>query len=174
MNSRRSFLFAATAALASPAAPALAQDDLIEVFTRDELHAALDYNGATYAPNEDGRTVDVTFDNSIKANAAVMACDDEATETNCYATSILSTFSAPEGKSAEDIETAINSFNYRKNFGRAYLDPNGTVAVRIYIISDGGIKPVNYATQIGLWAMTLEDFVGYLYEGVEETTGSVI
>lgn len=173
MTRTTNLILATAAGLALQSAPAIAQtNDTIEVFTRADLHAALDANEATYEANEDGRTIDVTFKNTLRANAAIMACDEGDDEANCYATSILATFGMPEGATPETITEAINTYNYRENFGRAYVSPNGRISVRIYIISDGGIKRENYRRQIELWSTSLEYFVQYLYEGTEGETTS--
>lgn len=170
MNSIKTTIIAASAAIAMQAAPTLAQNSgTIETFTRADLYEALTANEATYEPSEDNRTINVTFKNELRANAAVMACDDDDEEINCYATSILSTFGKPDGLSIEDVETAVTTYNYRENFGRAYVDPeSGRISVRIYIISDGGITRENYRRQIELWATSLSYFVEYLYERTED------
>lgn len=166
MNITRCWLVAGAAlALGGVFAPAAkAQSgETIEVFTRADLVRALDAVGAKHEPNTDNVTLNVTFSNGLRANAAVMACEDQETLTNCYATSILATFGTPPSADDAAIGQAINTYNYRKNFGRAYLDPNGKISVRIYIISDGGIRRENYRTQISLWATSLGDFTKYLY-----------
>lgn len=146
------------------AAPAIAQSgDTIEVFTTADLTQALDSIDATHTPSDDGRTINLTFENGINANAAIMACEDEENLKTCYATSILATFGRPDGATDEQVAKAINDYNYLENFGRAYLDPDGRISARMYIISDGGIKRENYRQQIGLWAYSLADFIGYLY-----------
>ncbi len=58
---------------------------------------------------------------------------------------------------------AINTYNRMENFGRAYLDEDGTISLRMYIIADGGITMENYRSQIALWVSSAEDFFGYLY-----------
>lgn len=164
MTTIKTMIFASAAVLAMQAAPALAQSSAdMQVFTRADLQAALDANGATYKDNSDNRTIDVAFSNGLNANAAVMACDDDDNEINCYGTSILATFGPPDGASDAAIAQAISEYNYRQNFGRAYVDPNGRISVRLYIISDGGIQRENYRRQIELWSVSLEDFTDYLY-----------
>lgn len=155
----------AALALASLPVSAHAQSsELLETFSMAELQSALNSIGATYEGASDGQTINVTFASSLKANAAIMACTDGEAMRDCYGTSILSIFDPDEGTSEADVIAAINEYNYRENFGRAYLDPEGDVSVRMYIIADGGITRENYRRQIALWAASLEDFTGYLYK----------
>ena len=163
----KAILIAATAALAftTPlAAQSFDPDRRIETFTRDDLMLVLDELGASYEENDDRRNIDIKFANTLMADALLMACVDADTETDCYGTSILATFAASEEKSTADILEAINEFNLRQNFGRAYIDPEGTISLRMYIISDGGILMGNYGSQIELFVAAAERFAGYLYD----------
>ncbi|WP_299192857.1 YbjN domain-containing protein [uncultured Erythrobacter sp.] len=155
---------AAFATLALIPAGAQAQNnDTIKTFDRADLQRALEAMGATWEDAGDNRTINITFASNLKANGAVMACDDDEQEKNCYGTSILAIFDPEPGMTAEEITTAINTYNYEQNFGRAYVDPEGDVSVRMYIISDGGITRENYRTQIELWSVSLEYFTTYFY-----------
>lgn len=166
MNSTRCWLIAGAAlvfcGVFAPAAKAQA-GETIEVFTKADLVGALDAVDAKHEPNTDNATLNITFSNGLRANAAVMACEDQETLTNCHATSILATFGRPADADDVAVTKAINTYNYRENFGRAYVDPNGKISVRLYIISDGGIRRENYRRQINLWAASLGDFTQYLY-----------
>jgi hypothetical protein len=53
-------------------------------------------------------------------------------------------------------------YNYRKNFGRAYLAPDGRISVRLYLIADGGITMDHYRRQIGLCAISAQKLPGYV------------
>lgn len=158
----------AVAALAlQPAIAAAQSGDTITTFTIEDLEKALDEIGATYVDANDDRTINITFESTLMANGAVMACDEDETQKNCYGTSILAVFDAAEGTTPQDIAAAITNYNYNQNFGRAYLDPEGNISVRMYIISEGGISRENYSMQIGLWSISLERFADYLYEGAD-------
>jgi len=98
----------------------------------------------------------------VIADALLLACEDNVAKTKCLGSSMLATFE-PEDKTPEEIMAAINAYNYKENFGRAYLDDEGTISVRMYIIADGGITRANYSSQIGLWFASVSDFFGYLY-----------
>ncbi|QUL38579.1 YbjN domain-containing protein [Erythrobacter sp. JK5] len=172
MNWTRTAALSAALALALGTAAQAQDSDTIQTFTKADFTQALDAVGATYDVHDDRRNIDISFGNGLKADGLLMACDDNETESNCYGTSILATFSAPTGADDASIAKAIGEYNYRENFGRAYLDPEGTISVRMYIISDGGIVRENYSRQIELWATSLGDFIGYLYpeEDGEEGT----
>jgi hypothetical protein len=148
---------------------AQAQDsETITVFTRADFERALKNLDATFEKQPDYRNIDITFAGSILADGLLLACEDEETEKNCYGTSILATFENPEGADRARILEAINTYNYSENFGRAYIDPDGVISVRMYIISDGGITRENYEAQIDLWVGSLNSFFDYLYPEEEE------
>jgi hypothetical protein len=153
---------AGAAALIGSAAAAQSTST-IKTFTRADFEAALKDAGATITSDSSAERIDFTFEGDIMADALLLACEDEKTKTNCYGSSLLATFTADEGTTPEQVIEAINTYNYKENFGRAYLDPNGTISVRMYIISDGGITRANYSRQIGLWFTSVVDFFGYLY-----------
>ncbi len=161
MRFTKVMLVAAAIAVSSSAS---AQDTaVLETFSRADFAEALAANNATHESTEGERNLKITFSGGIRADGLLLACQDEASESECYGTSILATFSPAEDASAEDVQRAINEYNYNENFGRAYLAPDGKISARMYIISDGGITKANYARQIGLWVASLEDFFGYLY-----------
>ncbi|MFM7376514.1 MAG: YbjN domain-containing protein [Erythrobacter sp.] len=151
----------AAAALAFTTTGAQAQS--IQHFTRADFEGALVDAGATITTEDPkAERIDFTFDGGVIADALLLACEDNVAKTKCLGSSMLATFE-PEGKTREEIMTAINTYNYKENFGRAYLDEDGTISVRMYIIADGGISRANYAGQIALWFSSVSDFFGYLY-----------
>ncbi|MEE4205595.1 MAG: YbjN domain-containing protein [Erythrobacter sp.] len=156
----------------APGSAAGADDDTPrDTFSRADLIAALEANGASWEELADSRSIDVTLASGTMVNALLMACTDEDLEYECYGSSFLATFTR-EGLSDAQVTEAINEYNYRENFGRAYVDPDGTVSVRLYLISDGGITPGHFARQIELWGVSLSDFFDYLYGPVEEDEGA--
>lgn len=161
----RSTILAAAAAIAFLSTPALAQStQTLKQFTRADFEKALIEAGATITPTEKPEErVDFSFEDGVLADGLLLACEDAEKKTGCLGSSLLATFTPTEGATADQIQKAINTFNYRENFGRAYLDEEGTISVRMYIIADGGITRENYSRQIGLWFTSVIDFFGYLY-----------
>lgn len=161
----RSKILAAAAALAFLSAPLHAQStQTLKQFTRADIERALTEAGATITPPEEpSERIDFTFDEGVIADAMLLACEDAEKKTKCLGSSLLATFTPADGATPEQIQTAINTYNYSENFGRAYLDEDGTISVRMYIIADGGITRENYSRQIGLWFNSVLDFFGYLY-----------
>ncbi|WP_285709603.1 YbjN domain-containing protein [Erythrobacter oryzae] len=154
-------VLAAAAALAFTTTGAQAQS--IQHFTRADFERALVEAGATITTQDPkAERIDFEFDGGVVADALLLACEDNAAKTKCLGSSMLATFEA-EDRTREQIIEAINTYNYKENFGRAYLDEDGTISVRMYIIADGGITRANYASQIGLWFASVSDFFGYLY-----------
>ncbi len=148
-------------ALGSVAAQAQSAQTL-QHFTRADFERALRDAGANITTSEDPQRINFTFEGDVAADALLLACD-EGTQNNCLGSSMLATFTADEGTTADQVMAAINAYNYNENFGRAYVDDEGTISVRMYIISDGGITRENYSSQIGLWFGSVVDFFGYLY-----------
>jgi hypothetical protein len=142
--------------------------ETIKVFTSADFERALKNLEATFEKSDEYRNIDITFAGSILADGLLMACEEEESEKNCYGTSILATFEDPPGADRTKILEAINTYNYSENFGRAYIDPEGVISVRMYIISDGGITRDNYEAQIDLWVGSLNSFFDYLYPEEEE------
>ena len=136
----------------------------LDRFTRSAFLATLDQLGATHEESEDAPNISIEFANGLIADGLLMACKDQDTSTDCLGTSMLATFSRPDGASDADIFAAVNKYNYLKNFGRAYVAPDGEISLRMYIIADGKITMENYRRQIQLWAGSVEDFSGYLYD----------
>lgn len=151
----------AAAALALITTSAQAQN--IQHFTRADFERALVEAGATITTEDPkAERIDFEFDGGVIADALLLACEDDVAKTKCLGSSMLATFE-PDSRTPEQVSQAINTYNQKENFGRAYLDENGTISVRMYIIADGGITRANYASQIGLWFASVSDFFGYLY-----------
>jgi hypothetical protein len=160
----RTTILAAAAALALAGGTAQAQkSETIQTFTRADFERALREAGATVEDNGNAERIDFKFEDGVIADGLLLACEDEAKKGKCYGSSMLATFEAEEGTTDAQITEAINKYNFNENFGRAYRDEEGTISVRMYIISDGGITRENYSRQIGLWFNSVIDFFGYLY-----------
>ncbi len=161
----RSTILAAAAAIAFLGTPAQAQTtQTLTQFTRADLEQALTDAGATITPSETPvERIDFSFEDGVLADGLLLACEDAEKKTKCLGSSLLATFTPADGATPEQIREAINNYNYRENFGRAFLDEDGTISVRMYIIADGGITRENYSRQIGLWFTSVIDFFGYLY-----------
>lgn len=136
----------------------------LDHFSRADFLATLDQIGAKHEIEEGAPNIIIEFDNGLKADGLLMACEDQDTSEKCLGTSLLSTFSAPEGGSEAEIAAAITEYNFRENFGRAYVDPNGEISLRTYIIADGKITMENYRRQITLFVNSATDFFDYLYD----------
>lgn len=160
---RLSILALAGAAMLMGSAAEAQTSQTIQTFTRADFEAALTEAGATITSDASSERIDFTFEGGVIADGLLLACEDANTKSKCYGSSMLATFTADEGTTPEQVMEAINKYNYNENFGRAYLDPEGTISVRMYIISDGGITRENYSRQIGLWFASVVDFFGYLY-----------
>lgn len=155
---------AGAVALSSAVAAEAQSKGTLQTFTRADFEAALKDAGATITTEDPSSPrIDFTFEGGVIADALLLACEDETRQVNCYGSSMLATFEADEGTSKEQVMEAINTYNYKKNFGRAYVDPEGVISLRMYIISDGGITRENYSRQIGLWFNSVVDFFDYLY-----------
>ena len=155
-------LAAAVLAVSGPLGTSAAHAQTLQNFTRADFETALRDAGAEIVQGEDPQRIDFTFEGGVTADALLLACD-EGTQNNCLGSSLLATFTADEGTTDAAVTKAVNEYNYNQNFGRAYVDPDGVISVRMYIIADGGITRENYRRQIGLWFSSVVDFFGYLY-----------
>jgi len=135
----------------------------LQHFTRADFERALRDAGATIESTGNSQRIDFTFEGDVVADALLLACEDNEKQIKCLGSSMLATFAPADGATNEQIIEAINTYNYRENFGRAYREPDGTIAVRMYIIADGGITRENYKNQIGLWFGSVLSFFEYLY-----------
>ncbi len=134
----------------------------LDHFTRSAFLATLGEIGATYEEIEGAPNIRIEFDNGLVADGLLMACEDQDTSTNCLGTSILVSFERPEGITDAQLADGINEYNYRQNFGRAYIDPDGEINLRMYMIADGRITMANYRNQLALFsasALKLPDYV---------------
>tara|TARA_B100001179_G_C18576380_1_gene397726 strand:- start:659 stop:1153 length:495 start_codon:yes stop_codon:yes gene_type:complete len=138
-------------------------DRKLEVFTTSALKATLAELGAMTIDQPGKQNITVQFSNGLQADALLMACTDQSTSTGCRGTSILVNYTTPDDVTAEQVRSGINEYNYRQNFGRAYLDPNGKISVRFYLISDGGITMENYRQNIGLFEVSAAKLADYVY-----------
>lgn len=160
----RLMILAAAAALALGSTAAQAQSaQTLSHFTRADFERALTEAGATINSAAGSDRIDFTFEGGVTADALLLACEDDKAKTKCLGSSMLATFEADAGTTPEQVMEAVNQYNYNENFGRAYVDPDGVISVRMYIIADGGITRENYSQQIGLWFASVVDFFGYLY-----------
>ena len=118
-------------------AQANSSDRPMTQFTRSALLSALSGIDAETEEQSGKPNISVTFDNGLMGDALLMACEDQQTSRNCLGTSILVTYETPDDATPAKVREAINEYNYRQNFGRAYLDPDGQITLRMYIIADG-------------------------------------
>ena len=163
---KTSLLMAAMALGAGTMASAQSFDGsrTLDHFTRSALLATLDQIDATYEESEGSANITIEFSNGLVADGLLMACEDQDSSTSCLGTSILVSFETPEDKGEAEIVDAINEYNYRQNFGRAYIDPEGEITLRMYIIADGGITMENYRRQLSLFAYSAAKLPEYVYE----------
>lgn len=132
-------------------------------FTRSALLSALSGIDAETEEQSGKPNISVTFDNGLMADALLMACDDQEKSLNCLGTSILVTYATPDDATPAQVREAINEYNYRQNFGRAYLAPDGQINLRMYIIADGGITEENYKRQLALFSLSAAKLPDYIY-----------
>ena len=136
----------------------------MESFTKGALKATLAELGAQVEEKADMPNMTVVFSNGLKGDALLMACSDAETLTRCLGTSILVTYETPDDATPAQVRDGINEYNYRQNFGRAYLDPEGKISIRLYLIADGGMTMENYRQNIGLFALAVAKLPDYVYD----------
>ncbi len=159
----RCTILAAALSLAVGSTAAQAQASTLSHFTRADFERALTESGASITSAAGSERIAFTLHGGVTADALLLACGDDKTKTRCLGSSLLATFQADADTTRERKIEAVNKNYYKENFGRAHIEPDGVIAVRIYMIADGGITRENHATQIGMWFALVVDSFGYLY-----------
>lgn len=56
----------------------------------------------------------------------------------------------------------INSWNYEKRFGKAYLDTQGDAVIEMNVNLDGGVCTDNFQDTVDFWGLVLREFTGHI------------
>jgi hypothetical protein len=145
---------AAPAARWNPKAPENAQ--VLPGFSYGTIEPVLSAIGARYQRSGNAAKPEllVSFANNRKAILMMSAC----AESGCKALSIQSYWTpianSPPGQTAK----AIDDFNERFAFAKAYIAPDGRPALQRYLTADYGVVRGNLAVNLLVFAQQAERF----------------
>jgi hypothetical protein len=100
--------------------------------------------------------LDITFPNG--RHAAILFGNCERAGAACKAISIQALWNRPAGAAAAQLPAAIQAFNQRYAFSRAYLLPDGRPALQRYLTADFGFIRGNLAVNLLVFANQSERF----------------
>ncbi len=143
------------AAFATGAGPAAAE--VMTAMTGEEIIAALDEAGLSASLMEDaasGAPVARVVAGDVFYFVRAMDCAGGACSTLMF----FANFDLGRDATPADFN-AVNAFNERQVFGRAYVvEDRDTVGVDYVIDLDGGVTPAHVADSIGKWADVIASF----------------
>ena len=154
--------FAAAAATAqapppwNPAAPENRQ--VLPTFNYATVESVLTAIGARFERrgSADRPALQIVFPNNRRAAILFGNCDPQGAA--CKAISIQALWSRPEGAAAARLPAAIQAFNQRYAFSRAYLTADGRPALQRYLTADYGFIRGNLAVNLLVFANQADRF----------------
>lgn len=140
----------------NPSAPENTQ--ILPSFSFATLEPVLAAIGARHqrAMGPEGPQLLVTFPNGRKAILMLSACD--AGESACKALSIQSYWTPIANSPREQTAKAIQDFNRRYAFAKAYIAPDGRPALQRYLTADYGFIRGNLAVNLLVFARQADRF----------------
>ncbi|HYJ52226.1 MAG TPA: YbjN domain-containing protein [Allosphingosinicella sp.] len=116
-----------------------------------QIHAQFVRRGTPERP-----ALDVTFPN--RRRAAILFGNCERAGAACKAISIQALWNRPTGAAGARLPAAIQAFNQRYAFSRAYLLADGRPALQRYLTADYGFIRGNLAVNLLVFATQSERF----------------
>jgi hypothetical protein len=140
----------------NPAAPENRQ--VLPTFNYATVESVLAQVGARFVRRGTAErpALDVTFPNNRRA--AILFGNCERAGAACKAISIQALWNRPEGAAAARLPGAIQAFNQRYSFSRAYLTADGRPALQRYLTADYGFIRGNLAVNLLVFANQAERF----------------
>jgi hypothetical protein len=145
---------------------------LLPAFTPANVAAVLASVGAR--PQRSGNdpaapALIATFPNGRRALLSMSACD--AAGTRCKALSIQSFWNKLERATPESTAQAIQRFNRRYAFSKAFLTPDGRPSLQRYLTADYGFVRGNLAVNLLVFADQADRFTKEFLEPLERIGG---
>ena len=140
----------------NPAAPENRQ--VLPTFNYGTVESVLTAIGARFARRgtPDRPALDITFPNNRRA--AILFGNCERGGAVCKAISIQALWNRPAGPAGAALPAAIQGFNQRYAFSRAYLTADGRPALQRYLTADYGFIRGNLAVNLLVFANQSERF----------------
>jgi hypothetical protein len=158
------FLGAALLAFGLAAAPAFAAGDSVyNDLAGSEIVALLDSHGyqATLTTDSSGDPLVMGSADGLKFKVQTYDCNKSAPR-RCRSLQFIAAFSLDHPATNADL-VAMNDYNKKKVYGRAFIDENGDAAVDMVINLSGGVLAANLMDTVGTWkSFVLDVFVQHL------------
>ena len=142
-------------------APARADDTIYNDLSGSEIVALLDAHGyqATLTTDQDGDPLIMGAADGLKFRVQTYDCNEQAPR-RCRTLQFLAAFA--HEASPSDV-AAMNDYNNKRVYGRAYINSDGDAAVDFTINLAGGVLAANLMDQVGTWkSYVLDRFVEQL------------
>ena len=152
-------LAAAPAAAQVPWKPVAPENrQVLPTFNYATVESVLTAIGARFVRRgtADRPALDVTFPNNRRAGIVFGNCERQGAA--CKAISIQALWNLPVGPAAARVPAAIQAFNRRYAFSRAYLTADGRPALQRYLTADFGFIRGNLAVNLLVFANQEERF----------------
>jgi hypothetical protein len=147
----------------NPAAPENRQ--VLPTFNYATVEGVLTQIGARFERRgtADRPALQIVFPNNRRA--AIVFGNCERAGAACKAISIQALWNRPAGAAAARLPAAIQAFNQRYAFSRAYLTADGRPALQRYLTADYGIIRGNLAVNLLVFASQCERFAAEAIRG---------
>ncbi|HYI63977.1 MAG TPA: YbjN domain-containing protein [Allosphingosinicella sp.] len=141
----------------NPASPENRQ--VLPTFNYATVETVLTQIGARFERRgtADRPILQVTFANGRRAAILYGSCERQGAA--CKAISIQAVWNRPAGATPERLGSAVQSFNQRYAFARAFLTADGRPALQRYLTADYGIIRGNLAVNLLVFATQVDRFV---------------
>lgn len=149
--------------LMAPPAALAAADSVYTDLSGSEIVALLDAHGyqASLTTDGNGDPYITGSADGLKFHVQTYDCN-KAAPRRCRSLQFIASFSLDHKPTEEDLR-AMNDYNKRKVYGRAFIDDNGDAAVDMVINLTGGVLAANLMDTVGTWkSFVLDVFVQHL------------
>ena len=144
-------------------APAQADDTVYNDLSGSEVVALLDAHGyqATLTTDQYGDPLIMGAADGLKFRVQSYDCNEQAPR-RCHSLQFVASFALQHQATPDDF-VAMNDYNQKKVYGRAFIDENGDAAIDMVINLTGGVMAANLMDQVGTWkSYVLDVFVQHL------------
>ena len=107
----------------------------------------------------------VQFPNGRKATLILSSCADGG----CKALSMQSSWTKIANASPQEVSTAIERFNHRYAFAKAYVSPDGSPSMQRYLTADYGFIRGDLAVNLLVFASQVDKFAKEVLAPLEST-----
>jgi hypothetical protein len=161
---RHRIIGAAILAIGLIATPAIAAGDTVySDLSGSEVVALLDNHGysASLTTDEGGDPYVTGIADGLKFHVETYDCNSAAPR-RCRSLRFVATFSLDHPATNADF-VAMNDYNMKKVYGRAFIDKDGDAAVDMVVNLNGGVLAANLMDTVGTWkSFVLDVFVQHL------------